>query len=73
MLANTSCCFYVSASGQIGESAHRLLEKATWLTEGGQSHLVSNKHGSGKTGPPWCHSVSAFPGPFHNSGPLADT
>lgn len=34
-LANTSC-FYVNASSTIEESATRLLERATWLTEKSQ-------------------------------------
>ena len=39
-LANVSICFYVNASGLTGESADRLLEKATWLTEASRSNLA---------------------------------
>ena len=39
-LTNTSCCFYVNASGLVGENADRLLEKAAWLTEASQPPLA---------------------------------
>lgn len=58
-LASLSNCFYVSASGLTGESADRLLEKATWLTEAPQANLAKQMWSRVKQAPP--ESLGFYP------------